>query len=357
MEIIYNKPEIYATNDIWIQPVSRSSVLDSNVVGSCKIINNIPILRVLGSPSLKRTVLNILHVLKDKMTFFKNSCEIEGMDNIFKYLNNTYFDKSVNNYYRAKKAWYRVIGDLFEDTNNWNFKKVMGKLITILKVLNPVLVFDLHDVSKWNHFKTFQRFIQFLKNEGISIVLRCPFEAYSYLKDNFEDYKTNSVAAVIYYVKKKGHLISENVSKELLKLSSGNLKVINLILANSKRDLKNLRDLKVNSKRILPEIVPKKYKNIVEKIILLKKFNIKEISAILEYSSSTVYNYLNELVELNVIKKRKLNKNILFKLNIGKETVSGIIESNFDFKNIFFEINNLNLKNRTEMFNGFLIFG
>ena len=103
--------------------------------------------------------------------------------------------------------------------------------------------------------------------------------------------------------------------------------------------------MKVNSKRILPEIVPKKYKNIVEKIILLKKFNIKEISGILEYSQSTVYNYLNELVELNVIKKRKLNKNILFKLNIGKETVSNIIESNFDFKNIFFEINNLNLRN------------
>lgn len=204
MEIIYNKPEIYATNDIWIQPVSRSSVLSSNVVGNCKIIHNIPVLRVLGSPSLKRTVLNILHVLKDKMTFFKKNCESEGMDNIFKYLNDIYFDKSVNNYYRAKKAWYRVIGDLFEDVNNWNFKKVMGKLITILKVLNPVLVFDLHDVSKWNHLKTFQRFIQFLKNEGISLVLRCPFEAYSFLKDNFEDHKTNSIAAVIYYTKRKG---------------------------------------------------------------------------------------------------------------------------------------------------------
>ena len=357
MEIIYNKPDIYATNDIWIQPVSRSSVLDNNVVGTCKIIHDIPVLRVLGRPSLKRTVLNILHVLKDKMTFFKNGSEIKGMNNIFEYLNDIYFDKSVNNYYRAKKAWYRVIGDLFEDVNNWNFKKIIGKLITILKVLNPVLVFDLHDVSKWNHLKTFQRFVKFLKDEGISVVLRCPFEAHSFLKDNFEDYKTNSVAAVIYYAKKKGHLISEKVSKELLKLSSGNLKVINLILANSKRDLKTLRDLKVNSKRILPEVVPKKYKNIIEKIILLKKFNIKEISAILEYSQSTVYNYLNELVEMNIIKKRKLNKNILFKLNISKETVVGIIESNFDFKNIFFEINNSILKNRTEMFNGFLIFG
>ncbi|ABO35946.1 transcriptional regulator, ArsR family [Methanococcus maripaludis C5] len=357
MEIIYNKPEIYATNDIWIQPVSRSSVLDSNVVGTCKIIHNIPVLKTLGSPSLKRTVLNILHVLKDKMTFFKNSSEIKGMDNIFEYLNEIYFDKSVNNYYRAKKAWYRVIGDLFEDVNNWNFKKVMGKLITILKVLNPVLVFDLHDISKWNHLKTFQRFVRFLKYEGISIVLRCPFEAYSYLKNNFEDYKTNSIAAVIYYAKKKGNLISEKVSKELLKLSSGNLKVIDLILANSKRDLKNLRDLKVNSKRILPEVVPKKYKNIVEKIILLKKFNIKEISAILEYSQSTVYNYLNELVEMNIIKKRRLNKNILFKLNIDKKTIRNIIKSNFEFKNIFFEINNSSLKNYTEMFNGFLIFG
>lgn len=140
-------------------------------------------------------------------------------------------------------------------------------------------------------------------------------------------------------------------------MSSGNLKVIDLILANSKRDLKNLRDLKLSWKRILPEIVPNKYKNIVQKIVLLKKFNIKEISSILEYSQSTVYNYLNELAELNIVKKRKLNKNILFKLNINKEIVNNIIKSDFDFKNIFFEINNSNLKNRTEMFNGFLIFG
>ncbi|CAF29587.1 helix-turn-helix domain-containing protein [Methanococcus maripaludis] len=360
MEIIYNKPEIYATNDIWIQPVSRSSVLESDVVGNCKIINDIPILRVLGSPSLKKTVLNILHVLKDKMTIFKNNFEIKGMDNIFKYLNDVYFDKSVNNYYRAKKAWYRVIGDLFEDVNNWNFKKVMGKLITILKVLNPILVFDLHDVSKWNHLKTFQRFVQFLKNEGISIVLRCPFEAYSYLKNNFENYKTNSVAAVIYYAKTKGHLISEKVSEELLKISCGNLRIIDLILANSKRDLKNMRDLKINWKKIIPEVLPKKYKNIVQKIFLLKKFNIKEISDMLEYSSSTVYNYLNELVGLNIIKKRKVNKNILFKLDVDKKTAFDIIQSNVDFKDIFFEINdfkNINLKKRTEIFNGFLIFG
>ncbi|WP_459201572.1 transcriptional regulator [Methanococcus sp. CF] len=371
MEIIYNKPEIYATNDIWIQPVSRSSVLESNVVGNCKLIHNIPVLRVLGSPSLKKTVLNILHVLKDKMTLFnpknsendgKSNEKIEGMNNIFKYLNDTYFDKSVNNYYRAKKAWYRVIGDLFEDINTWNFNKVMGKLITILKVLNPILVIDLHDISKWNHLKTFQRFVQFLKNEGINLVLRCPFEAYSYLKNNFKEYKTNSVAAVIYYAKKKGYLISEKVSEELLKLSSGNLKVIDLILANSKRDLKNMRDLKINWKKIIPDVLPKKYKNIVQKIFLLKKFNIKEISDVLEYSSSTVYNYLNELVELNIIKKRKLNKNILFKLDIDKKTAFDIVASNVDFKNIFFEMNKLNnldgfMKNRTEIFNGFLIFG
>jgi len=359
MEIIYNNPKIYDTKDIWIQPVSRSSVLESNDIGSCNIIQKIPVLRVLGSPSLKKTVLNILHVLKDKMTFFKNNDENKYMNNIFNYLNDVYFDKSVNNYYKGYKAWYRVIGDLFEDVNVWNFKKVMGKLITLLKVLNPVIVFDLHDISKWNHLKTFERFVECLNKGGLSIVLRCPFESVEFLKSVFKNAKTNNIAAVMYYAKKRGYLILESVSKELLRVSSGNLKIINLILSNSKRTLKSLRDLKIPFKKILPEVVPKKYKKIINAVINLKRFNINEISEVLEYSQSTVYNYLNELVELNILNKRKFKKNVIFKVAIKKEMFFDIIDSfKNTYKNVFFELNKISkIDDRTENFNGFLIFG
>ncbi|ABR54931.1 conserved hypothetical protein [Methanococcus vannielii SB] len=368
MEIIYNKPGLYDTKDIWIQPVSRGSVLESNEVGSCTIIKDkgilestklkeTPVLRILASPSLKKTIFNIAYVLKDKMTFFKNS-KPKYMENIFKYLNKVYFDKGVNNYYKSYKAWYRVIGDLFENINVWNFKKVTGKLITILKAFNPVIVFDLHNISKWNHIKTFQRFIKWLNNEGLSIVLRCPFESVNYLKKIFEDAKTNNIAAVMHYAKKRGYLISESVSKEILKLSSGNLKIINIILSKSKRILKNLRDLKISWKHVLIEVIPKKYKKIMETITHLKKFNIKEIVEFLDYSHSTVYNYLNELVNLNVIKKRRVKKNILFKINIDKESLLNSCNYIKDPKNIFFEVNKLSkIDYKVETFNEFLVFG
>jgi hypothetical protein len=230
MNLIYQTASDFLTNDIWIIPTNRKNILELYESGEIKLFNKIPTIRVLATPSLKKTISRLIYTIKDKMVLFnnKNGGNENTSINIFNYLDNIYFKTPNKNYYRAKKAWYRFIGDLFEDINNWNFKKVIAKTIMLLKILNPVLVFDVHDVSKWNHITGFKKFINMLHKHNISIVLRCPVESLSQIKRTFENSKINNIAIIKYYCKLKGHNISTKVAKYLLKISNGNINILNL---------------------------------------------------------------------------------------------------------------------------------
>jgi len=182
MKIIYNSPEDFLTENLWLIPTIRENTLELNENGTFKVVNNIPIIRSLATPSLSKTISRLIYLIKDKMVMFKKIEKADWLKNLFNYMHEKYFNKANNNYYRAKKAWYRMIGDLFEDIKNWNFKKVRGKVISLLRVLSPILVFDVHNITKWNHTKTFAKFIEELTKNDIVVIIRCPIEAIDYAK-------------------------------------------------------------------------------------------------------------------------------------------------------------------------------
>ncbi len=324
MNMIYNVAEDFLTGDIWILPTDRDNLLELNENGCIKLVRNIPVLRILATPSIKKTVSRLAYTIKDKMTMFKG--ETSGwMKNLINYLHKTYFDKKSNNYYKAKKAWYRFIGDLFKNIRDWEFNKVRGKIIALLRILNPVLVFDIHNTTKWNYTTSFVKFIKELKKNNITVVLRCPLESMDHVKELFKESRINNIATIKYYGKTLGHTISAKVAKYLIEISNGNLDVIRLILKHSKRELKSLRELRIHWLKIIPEIVPKKYRKIMKLACKLKKFNIKNIGNYLNFSLSTTYNYMNELVELGLLTKRKVRKNVLFKIRIDKDSLLNVI--------------------------------
>ncbi|AEH06684.1 helix-turn-helix domain-containing protein [Methanothermococcus okinawensis] len=335
MDIIYQTASDFLTNDLWVMPTDRN-ILELDESGELKASNNIPVLRVLATPSLKKTISRLVYTIKDKMVLFKNKEEDINL-NIFKYLNKIYFNTPNKNYYRAKKAWYRFIGDLFEDINNWNFKKVMSKTIILLKILKPLLVFDVHDVSKWNHIEGFKKFINTLRKHNINIIIRCPVESTNYVKKTFENIKINNIAVMKYYGKSNGYNISTKVAEYLLKISNGNINILKLILRYSKRDLKTLRDLKIPWLKIIPSIVPKKYKKIMEIACNIKKFNINCINNYLDLKIPTIYAYLSDLVDMKLLKKRRIGKNLVYKLNLDKEELFQIIK-NIDYKDLHYSV-------------------
>lgn len=336
MNMIYNVAEDFLTGDIWILPTDRGNLLELNENGSIKLVKNIPVLRVLATPSVKKTVSRLVYTIKDRMTMFKG--ETTGwMKNLINYIHKVYFDKKSNNYYKAKKAWYRFIGDLFKNIRDWDFNKVRGKILALLKILNPVLVFDIHNTTKWNYSTSFVKFIKELNKNKITVVLRCPFESMDHIKGLFKESRINNIAAVKYYGKTLGHTISTKVAKYLIEISNGNLNVIRLILKHSKRELKSLRELGIPWLKIIPEIVPKKYRKIMKLACKLKKFNIKNIGNYLNFNISTTYNYMTELVELGLLTKRRVRKNILFKIRIDRDSLFNVIKkySNNNLHEIF----------------------
>ncbi|EHP87217.1 hypothetical protein [Methanotorris formicicus] len=342
MKIIYNSPEDFLTEKLWLIPTIRENTLELNENGDFKVVNNISIIRTLATPSLRKTISRLIYLIKDKMTMFKNIEKANWLKNLFNYIYEKYFDKANNNYYRAKKAWYRMMGDLFEDINNWNFKKVRGKVISLLKVLNPILVFDVHNITKWNHTKTFVKFIEELTKNDIVIIIRCPIEAIDYAKKLFKNAKINTIAAVRYYAKLLGYYISNRVAKYLAEISKGNLNIIRLILMHSKKELKTLRDIKIPWLKILPKIVPKKYEKIMEIACELKRFKVKDIEKRIDLKLPTIYEYLNDLVDMGIISKTKIRKTIRFSIKLDREKLIKLLD-NLPRKPILllFSINNI----------------
>lgn len=344
MDIIDSVAKDFLTNDIWIMPTEREDILELDDIGNIKIVDTIPIIRTLATPSLKKTLKRLLYIIKDKMVLFDSTKNNEIQINIMNYINEKYFNAQNKNYYRAKKAWYRFIGDIFNNIEKNEIKKALTKIIVLLKVLNPILVFEVHDISKWNYPLGFKRFVNFLHSNGISIVIKCPVKSKKNLNILFENSKINNIAIVKYYAKLKGRCISTSVAKYLLNISNGNTNIIDILLNKSKRELKTLRDLKVPWLKILPIIVPNKYKKIIKIICNIKKFKINDIEQLLDLKIPTIYAYLKELVDMGILTKRRINNRIgrpsrtfLYKLSLNKEILFNYLDT-LPYNDIYFAV-------------------
>ncbi|NPA61928.1 MAG: transcriptional regulator [Methanococci archaeon] len=340
MNIIKTTPEDFL-NGLYFIPTFRGNILELDEKGEFEIINKIPIIRVVATPNLKKTVGRLIYLIKDKYFLFKNYENAKWLKNLLKYINEKiYFDK----YYRAKKAWYRGIKDLFYDIKTWNFEKAIGKTITLLKILNPIIVFDIHDIRKWHYKKSFVRFVKELRKNKISVVIRFPYECYEEMKLLFPEGTLNVKASIKYFAKVHNCLVSDKVAEHLLKLTNGNLETIYLILKHSKREIKNLRELKIPWLKILPHIVNSKYRKLVEKIIELKKFKIEDIEYRVNYKLPTLYRYLDELVNLGILVKIRYKNKVRFKIKLNRNNLLNLLKNyqeNYEHWTTIFLVDNI----------------
>ena len=72
MNLIYQTASDFLTNDIWIIPTNRKNILELYESGEIKLFNKIPTIRVLATPSLKKTISRLIYTIKDKMVLFNN---------------------------------------------------------------------------------------------------------------------------------------------------------------------------------------------------------------------------------------------------------------------------------------------
>ncbi|XRO75446.1 transcriptional regulator [Methanocaldococcus sp. 28A] len=329
MKIIRAVPEEFL-NELYLIPTDRENLLELDENGNFEVVNNIPIIRILATPNLKKTIAKIVYQIKDKYYLFKDYKKASWLKNLLEYINNKIkFDK----YYRAKKAWYRGIGDLFKNIRKWEFEKVIRKIISLLKVLNPIIVFEVHDIRKWHCGKSFINFVKELRKNNLSVVIRYPIDCHEEIREIFPDGILNTKSAIKYFAKVHGYYISNNVADYLLKITNGNLETIYLILRHSKREIKNLRELKIPWLKILPYIVDSKYRKLVESIIELRKFKVEDIIYKVNYKLSTLYRYLDELVELGILTKIKHKGRVRFKIRLNRNILLELIKKS---KNNYF---------------------
>ncbi|MBP2144508.1 hypothetical protein J2127_001691 [Methanococcus voltae] len=315
MKLIKNYPKTYDNGNLWIQPVNHSTILSYDNCFEFHYVNKTPIIRILGSPSVSKMIRNILNSISNKFAYGKK--DVNHMENIFRYINKEY--KTNRNYNKAKIGWYRVIGDIFEDLTNNKFEKVIFKLNTLLKSIKPLIVIDTNNTYAWNHNHSFKRFVKWL-NEDFSIIIRTPFKNIKNIQNNFPNSKINNCAAVINYAKNSGILIKNcKVAERILNIAQGDITAIDIILKNSKRELKTLRDLKIPWKKIAYQTAPDRLKEIYIKCNKLKKFKIQDILQITpEYTKSTLYKYLSELCDLGILTKNKNKQSIIYKIIVNK---------------------------------------
>ncbi len=224
--IIKDIPEEFF-NGLYLFPTHRENILEE---GGEFYFNKFPIFRVLGTPNIKKIILRLAFLLKDKYYLVnKNSGWFE---NLFNYIvEKKYFKK----HYRAKKAWFKAIKEFFINIKNWDFYKVRGKLLAILKSINPIIVLDIHDIRKWNYKKSFIRFVKELRKNNISVVLRYPIECHKEVLKHFPEGIINIIGVIRYFAKKLGYCISRKVAEHLYNITNGNLEVIEIILKHCKR--------------------------------------------------------------------------------------------------------------------------
>ncbi|MCS3922930.1 hypothetical protein M2325_001640 [Methanococcus voltae PS] len=315
MKLIKNYPKTYDNGSLWIQPANHSTILPYDNCFEFHYINKTPIIRILGSPSVSKMIRNILNSISNKFAYGKK--DVDHMQNIFTYINKEY--RIGKNYNKAKIGWYRVIGDIFEDLKNKKFEKVIFKLNTLLKSIKPLIVIDTNNTYAWNYSHSFKRFVKWL-NEDFTVIIRTPFKNLKNIQNNFPDSQINNCASVINYAKNSGILIKNcKVAERIINISKGNIDAIDIILKNSKRELKTLRDLKIPWKKIAYQTIPNKLKELYNKCNNLKKFKIQDILQITpEYTKSTLYKYLSELCDLGILTKNKFKKSIIYKLRVNK---------------------------------------
>ena len=366
MDLIDYFPKDFLTGDIWIAPTERKNILELNETGKIKIIDNTPIIKTVGTPSVKKTLKRLLYIIKDKMTLFNDKNNLFNI-NLINYIKEKYFDNEFKNYYRAKKAWYRYIGDTFKNLNENNIKKALSKILVLLKILNPVLVFEIRNISKWNYPSGFRKLIKYFEYNNISIVLKCLVECKETVHKLFNSAKINSLAIVKYYCKLKGRKISSSVAKYLLNISNGNINIIDIILLKSKREIRNLRELKIPWLKLLPEILPEKYKEIINIIFKKKKFKVIDLLKIVNLKISTIYSYLRDLINIGILTKRRIknrlglpSKTFMYKLSINQNKLFEYLNT-LPFYDLYYAVfNNIykcNLKNNELYSSNFLVFG
>ncbi|MCS3901901.1 hypothetical protein [Methanococcus voltae] len=315
MKLIKNYPKTYDTGDLWIQPTNQSTILNYDNCFEFNYINKTPIIRILGSPSVSKMINNLLNAISKKFAYGKY--DVNHMNNIFEYINKEY--RINGKYNRAKIGWYKVIGDTFNDLKKNNFEKVLFKLNTLLKSIKPLIVIDTNNTYAWNYNHSFKRFVNWLNND-FSIIIRTPFKNIKNIKQHFSNSKINNCAALINYAKNFGILIKNcKVAERILNISHGNITAIEIILKNSKRELKTLRDLKIPWKKVAYQIIPTNLKKLYEKCMQLKKFKIQDIyESYDEFTKPTLYRYLSELCNMGILSKNKTKKTITFKVLINK---------------------------------------
>ena len=111
---------------------------------------------------------------------------------------------------------------------------------------------------------------------------------------------------------------------------------------HSKKELKTLRDIKIPWLKILPKIVPKKYEKIMEITCELKRFKVKDIEKRIDLKLPTIYEYLNDLVDMGIISKTKIRKTVRFSIKLDREKLIKLLD-NLPRKPILllFSINNI----------------
>jgi len=322
MKIIKAVPEEFL-NGLYLIPTDRGNLLELDENGNFEVVNNIPIIRVLATPNLKKTIAKLAYQIKDKYYLFKDYEKATWLKNLLEYMSKKI---ELDKYYRAKKTWYRGIGDLFKNIRKWEFEKVVGKIISLLKVLNPIIVFDVHDIRKWHYKKSFLNFIKELRKNNISVVIRYPIDCHGEILRVFPEAILNVKASIKYFAKAHGYYISDRVAEYLLNITNGNLDTIYLILRYSKREIKNLRELKIPWLKILPYIVDAKYRKLVEVITELRKFKIEDIAYKVNYKLPTLYRYLDDLVKLGILTKVKYKNKIRFRIRLNRNILLSLLK-------------------------------
>ncbi|CAB3287526.1 conserved protein of unknown function [Methanocaldococcus lauensis] len=334
MKIVKTVPEEFL-NGLYLIPTDRYNLLNLDENGEFIVDKNIPIIRILATPNLKKTISKLIYQIKDKYYLFRNYKNAHWLKNLLEYIDEKIkFDK----YYRAKKAWYRGIGDLFKNIRKWEFEKVIGKVISLLRALNPILVLEIHDIRMWHYKKSFINFVKVLRKNNISVVLRYPIDCHKIIKRIFPEGILNTEATIKYFAQVHGYYISKKVASYLLKITNGNLDMIYIILKHSKRNIKTLRELKIPWLKILPYIVNSKYRKLVEVIVELRRFKIEDIIYKVNYKLSTLYKYLDDLVKLGILTKIKYKGKLRFRLKLNRSTLLDLIQKYKEYYKSWFSI-------------------
>jgi len=94
---------------------------------------------------------------------------------------------------------------------------------------------------------------------------------------------------------------------------------------------KGFKDIEQNAFcgiQIPKRLIPQQY---------IKKFSIKNIEKYVDLKIPTLYAYLSDLVNMGLLKKRRIGRNLSYKINIDRETLFTFMD-NIPYKDIYYSI-------------------